>query len=97
MGTGHATFTASAGGKAPLFHPLQRRRPASRRLRQPYVGLRTGIQNGIFSVNDVRELENMDRLSEEEGGDLHILNGNVVKLADAGSAYTSNTEKGGTE
>ena len=56
-------------------------------------GYATGIQNGIFSVNDVRELENMDRLSEEEGGDLHILNGNVVKLADAGLAYTSNTKK----
>jgi hypothetical protein len=54
-------------------------------------GYATGIQNGIYSINDVRELENMDLLSDEEGGNLHILNGNVVKLADAGSAYT-NTE-----
>ncbi len=57
------------------------------------AGYATGIQNGIFSVNDVRELENMDRLSAEEGGDLHILNGNVVKLKDAGSAYTSGNDR----
>ena len=56
------------------------------------AGYATGIQNGIFSVNDVRELENMDLLSNEEGGNLHILNGNVVKLKDAGSAYTEATE-----
>lgn len=55
-------------------------------------GYATGIQNGILSVNDVRSLENMDLLSDEEGGNLHILNGNVVKLADAGSAYKQNTE-----
>ena len=54
----------------------------------------TGIQNGIYSINDVRGLENMDLLSEEEGGNLQILNGNVVKLADAGSAYMRNTESG---
>lgn len=55
-------------------------------------GYATGIQNGIYSINDVRELENMDLLSDEEGGNLHVLNGNVVKLADAGSAYEKNTE-----
>jgi HK97 family phage portal protein len=56
-------------------------------------GYSTGIQNGIFSVNDVRELENMDLLSDEEGGNIHVLNGNVVKLADAGSAYNQNSNK----
>jgi hypothetical protein len=56
-------------------------------------GYATGIQNGIYSINDVRELENMDLLSDEEGGNLHILNGNVVKLKDAGSAYTNNEHK----
>ncbi|MCH3972865.1 MAG: phage portal protein [Oscillospiraceae bacterium] len=59
-------------------------------------GYSTGIQNGIFSVNDVRELENMDLLSDEEGGNIHVLNGNVVKLADAGSAYNQNSNKGDT-
>ncbi len=57
-------------------------------------GYATGIQNGIMSVNDVRELENMDLLSEDEGGFLHVLNGNVVKLADAGSAYAKSDSPG---
>jgi HK97 family phage portal protein len=60
-------------------------------------GYSTGIQNGIFSVNDVRELENMDLLSDEEGGNIHVLNGNVVKLADAGSAYNQNSSKEDTD
>ena len=55
-------------------------------------GYATGIQNGIFSINDCRELENMDLLSDEEGGNLHILNGNVVRLKDAGAAYQTETE-----
>ena len=55
-------------------------------------GYATGIQNGILSINDVRELENMNLLSDEEGGNLHILNGNVVKLSDAGKAYEQSTE-----
>ena len=55
-------------------------------------GYATGIQNGIFSINDCRELENMDLLSDEDGGNLHILNGNVVRLADAGAAYVKTTE-----
>ena len=56
-------------------------------------GYATGIQNGIFSINDCRELENMDLLSDEEGGNIHVLNGNVVKLSDAGAAYGSGTDK----
>lgn len=51
------------------------------------TGYSTGIQNGIYSINDVRALEDMDLLSEEEGGFIHVLNGNVVRLADAGAAY----------
>ena len=53
-------------------------------------GYATGIQNGIFSVNDCRELENMDLLSDEEGGNIHVLNGNVVQLKSAGAAYVPN-------
>ena len=53
-------------------------------------GYATGIQNGIFSVNDCRELENMDLLPESEGGFIHVLNGNVVRLRDAGAAYGVN-------
>jgi HK97 family phage portal protein len=50
-------------------------------------GYSIGIQNGIMSVNDVRSLENMNPLSEEEGGNIHVFNGNVIKLSQAGAAY----------
>jgi HK97 family phage portal protein len=50
-------------------------------------GYSTGIQNGFYSVNDVRALEDMNLLPAEEGGDLHFVNGNMVKLADVGAAY----------
>jgi HK97 family phage portal protein len=50
-------------------------------------GYSIGIQNGIFSVNDVRSLEEMNPLPDEEGGNLHVLNGNMIKLIDASLAY----------
>ena len=53
-------------------------------------GYSTGIQNGFMSVNDVRGLEDMNLLAAEEGGDLHFVNGNMVKLADVGAAYKPN-------
>ena len=43
-----------------------------------------GRQNGWMSANDIRELENLDRIPEELGGDLYLINGNMTKLADAG-------------
>ena len=47
-------------------------------------GYAVARQNGWMSTNDIRELENMDRISEEEGGDLYLINGNMCKLKDAG-------------
>ncbi len=47
-------------------------------------GYATARQNGWMSANDIRELENLDRISPEEGGDLYLVNGNMTKLADAG-------------
>lgn len=47
-------------------------------------GYAIGRQNGWMSANDIRELENLDRISEEEGGDLYLINGNMTKLKDAG-------------
>lgn len=51
-------------------------------------GYSTAIQNGIMSVNEVRELEDMNPLSEAEGGNFHLCNGNLAKLKDAGAAYS---------
>lgn len=50
-------------------------------------GYAIGRQNGWYSANDIRELENMNRISEEEGGDLYLVNGSMSKLSDAGIAY----------
>jgi hypothetical protein len=50
-------------------------------------GYAIGRQNGWLSANDIRELENMNRISEDDGGDLYLVNGNMVKLKDAGAAY----------
>ena len=48
------------------------------------AGYATARQNGNMSANDIRELENLDRIPEELGGDLYLINGNMTKLADAG-------------
>ena len=47
-------------------------------------GYAVGRQNGWLSANDIRELENLDRIPTEEGGDLYLINGNMTKLEDAG-------------
>ena len=47
-------------------------------------GYAVARQNGWMSANDIRELENLDRIPAELGGDLYLINGNMTKLADAG-------------
>lgn len=47
-------------------------------------GYAVARQNGWMSANDIRELENLDRIPESEGGDLYLINGNMTKLKDAG-------------
>jgi hypothetical protein len=56
-------------------------------------GYSVGIQNGFYSVNDVRGLEDLNLLPDSEGGNIHVLNGNMVKLADVGAAYKSNEKE----
>lgn len=50
-------------------------------------GYATARQNGWMSANDIRELENLDRIPAEQGGDLYLINGNMTKLEDAGIFY----------
>ena len=52
-------------------------------------GYAIGRQNGWMSANDIRELENLDRIPSEEGGDLYLINGNMLPLNRAG-AFASN-------
>ncbi|WP_026523295.1 phage portal protein [Butyrivibrio sp. MB2005] len=47
-------------------------------------GYATARQNGWMSANDIRELEDLDMIPEEEGGNLYLINGNMTKLKDAG-------------
>lgn len=47
-------------------------------------GYATARQNGWMSANDIRELENLDKIPAELGGDLYLINGNMTKLEDAG-------------
>ena len=56
-------------------------------------GYATARQNGWMSANDIRELENLDRIPAEEGGDLYLINGNMLPLKDAG-AFADTTTTG---
>ncbi|AQU06851.1 phage portal protein [Dehalococcoides mccartyi] len=57
-------------------------------------GYATARQNGWMSANDIRELENLDRIPAELGGDLYLINGAMTKLQDAGAfANTTGTEE----
>ena len=60
-------------------------------------GYAIGRQNGWMSANDIRELENLDRIPEELGGDLYLINGNMTKLADAGLFGKSEAASGEEE
>ena len=42
-------------------------------------------QNGWMSANDIRELENLDRIPTEQGGDLYLINGSMLPLGSAGA------------
>lgn len=55
-------------------------------------GYAVGRQNGWMSANDIRELEDLNRIPTVEGGDLYLVNGNMTKLADAG-AFAGNQSK----
>lgn len=60
-------------------------------------GYAIGRQNGWMSANDIRELENLDRIPAEEGGDLYLINGNMLPLKDAGAFADTTTNDDGKE
>lgn len=47
-------------------------------------GYSVARQNGWLSANDIREMEDMNPIPDEEGGNLYLINGNMTKLKDAG-------------
>ena len=60
-------------------------------------GYAIGRQNGWMSANDIRELENLDRIPTELGGDLYLVNGNLCKLQDAGIFASNGKEENSDE
>ena len=56
-------------------------------------GYATARQNGWMSTNDIRELENMDLIPDELGGNLYLINGAMTKLQDAGGFMFTESEK----
>ena len=47
-----------------------------------------------MSANDIRELENLDRIPEDQGGDLYLINGNMLPMANAGAFANTKTDDG---
>ena len=60
-------------------------------------GYATARQNGWMSANDIRELENLDRIPAEDGGDLYLVNGNMLPLNRAGAFADTTTDQGKEE
>ncbi len=60
-------------------------------------GYAIGRQNGWMSANDIRELENLDRIPAEDGGDLYLINGNMLPLKNAGAFADINGEEENAE
>ena len=54
-------------------------------------GYAVGRQNGWFSANDIREMENMNPIPDEQGGNLYLINGAMTKLEDAGAFAKADT------
>ena len=55
-------------------------------------GYSIGLQNGFMSPNDVRELEDLNPIPDEEGGNLYLVNGALCRLRDAGIFADKNTD-----
>jgi len=50
-------------------------------------------QDGWMNANEIRELEDMNRIPAEEGGDVYAVNGNLIPL----TAVPMNLPKGATK
>ena len=55
-------------------------------------GYAIGIQNGFMSPNDIRALECLDLIPDEQGGNKYMCNGNMIDLASVGKQYQNNEE-----
>lgn len=53
-------------------------------------GYATGLNNGFLSPNDIRSLEEMDLIPDEEGGNIYMVNGTMTPLKNVGASYGLN-------
>ena len=60
-------------------------------------GYAIGRQNGWLSANDIRELEDLNRIPANEGGDQYLVNGNMLPLSQAGNFYQKQSANKDTE
>jgi len=70
-------------------------------LRGDYVsrmnGYAIGRQNGWMSANDIRELEDLEPIPDEEGGNLYLINGAMLRLKEAGAFAENGKEETSNE
>ena len=59
-------------------------------------GYAIGRQNGWLSANDIRELEDLNKIPADQGGDDYLVNGNMLPLKQAGNFY-KNTQPNESE
>ena len=60
-------------------------------------GYAIGRQNGWLNANDIRELENMNPIPDEEGGNAYLVNGNMIPISVAMQDHTLPTSTPSTE
>lgn len=53
-------------------------------------------QNGVFNADDIRDLEDLNKLPKGTGGDAYLVNGNMISLANAMNNLPKSMQKGGT-
>lgn len=51
-------------------------------------------QNGVFNANDIRDLEDMNLISAEEGGNAYLVNGNMISMKNAEKNLPKSMQKG---
>lgn len=52
-------------------------------------------QGGVFSANDILDLEDRNLITEEDGGNIRLVNGNMIPLTAAKGNLTKAMQKGG--
>jgi HK97 family phage portal protein len=53
-------------------------------------------QDGVFSANDIRKLEDLNPLPKDQGGDVYAVNGNMIPLTSVKDNLPKGAQKGAT-